>query len=134
MRFELTQQPSGLEKQTGHNLPDLERHLGLLPYAGQFQLWMFKADGESACLLCNEARAWLSIIPKAGEDLLSLDSRFVGAKTKVESIFLENGQLDEMPRQHCISRAEGIRAAIYYFREGVRAPFISWFPERAEQT
>jgi hypothetical protein len=128
MRFDLTHRPSDSEKHTGHALDDLERHLDALQEGEQFQLWMFKDDGESACCLCNRTRAWLTIISKAGDDLLSVDAGFVGDENEVEEILLENGQLDEMPRRHCIARAEGIRAAIYYFREGVRAPFISWFP------
>jgi hypothetical protein len=89
---------------------------------------MFKEDGELACCLCNQTRAWLTIIPKAGNDLLSLDVGFIGDESEVEQILLENGQLDEMPRKHSIPRGEGIKAAVYYFREGDRAPSISWFP------
>ncbi len=126
MRFELTRRPSDSEKCTGHTLGDLERHLELLPDGEQFQLWMFKEDGESACCLCNRTRAWLTIMHKTGDNSLSLDSGFVGDENEVEEILLENGQLDEMPRRYCIARREGIRAAVYYFRQGVRAPFISW--------
>src|SRR5438105_3206951 len=68
MRFELTRRSSDSEKHTGHTLGDLERHLELLPDGEQFQLWMFKDDGESACCLCNRTRAWLTIMHKAGED------------------------------------------------------------------
>jgi len=64
----------------------------------------------------------------AGTDLLSLDAGFTRSDGEVEQILLENSQLDEMPRRHCIPRAEGIKAALYYFRNGTRAPFISWFP------
>ena len=128
MRFELTRRPSDSKKLIGGTLDDLQRHLNLIPDGEEFQLWMFKDDGESACCLCNRTHAWLTIIPKTANDLLSLDSEFKGNENEVEEILLENGQLDEMPRRHCIPRSEGIKAAVYYFRQGVRAPFISWFP------
>jgi hypothetical protein len=128
MRFELTRRPSDSDKLTGETPEDLERRLTQLKDNEPFQLWIFKEDGELACCLCNQTRAWLTIISKAGDDLLSLDAGFIGGESEVEQILLENGQLDEMPRRHCIPRGDGMKAAVYYFREGIRAPFISWFP------
>ena len=113
---------------TGTDLRSLEAQLASLGKEEQFQLWIFRDDGESACVLANASFAWLSIIPLDGEDILSFDRQFDGPEDSKVSIYLENGQLDEMPRAHCISRDLGISAGLHYFQSGTRAPFVSWFP------
>src|SRR5579859_2568100 len=101
MRYELTKRPADQTTRTGTDLISLERELGSLGQREQFQLWIFRDDGESACVLANETLAYLSILPCNQEFLLSVDRDFTGSKDSVEEIYLENGQLDEMPRANC---------------------------------
>jgi hypothetical protein len=93
---------------------------------------MFRDDGESACVLANANLAYLSILPLNEDYILSLDRQFDGPKNSMVQIYLENGQLDVMPRAHCVSRELGLAAGLHYFRTGIRAPFMSWFPYDAQ--
>ena len=130
MRYELTKRPTDPTVLAGQDLGSLQSRLsGLLPDE-QFQLWMFRADGEMACVLANQSRAWVHILP-AGEaadhESLALDPDFDGPAEAFEEIYLENGQLDELRRSHCIPRAEGIAAGLHYFQTGTKSPLVTWW-------
>ena len=127
MRYEFTKWPTDKTTCKGTDVGSLEKLLASLGASEQFQLWIYRDDGESACVLANPSLAWLSVLPLDADDILSLDREFDGPD-HTERIYLENGQLDEMPRSHCVSRELGIAAGLHYFRTGTRAPFISWFP------
>jgi hypothetical protein len=128
MRYDFTKWPTDTTKRTGTDVKSLEAQLASLATDEPFQLWMFRDDGESACVLANRRLAWLSILRRDADDILSLDQDFDGPQDTVEEIYLENGQLDEMLRAHCIDRELAIAAGLHYFRTGTRAPFVSWFP------
>jgi hypothetical protein len=131
MRYELTKWPIDKTKRTGSDITSLEREIGSLGPHEQFQLWMFQDDGESACVLGNTSLAYLSVLP---ECTLAIDRQYDGPKGSTVEIYLENGQLDEMPRVHCIARQLGIAAGLHYFRTGKRPPFLAWFPGDAKPT
>jgi hypothetical protein len=129
LRYELTKRPTDKSQRTGTDLSSLERELGSLGTQQQFQLWMYRDDGELACVLANETLAYLSILPSNGEYVNSIDRDFTGSEDSVEEIYLENGQLDEMPRANCVARQTGILAGLHYFHTGTRAPFVAWIPD-----
>jgi hypothetical protein len=132
MRYEFTKWPTDKSTRSGTDLASLERELAALGEREQFQLWMYRDDGESACVLANETFAWLSILPRDADDILSMDRDFTGPEETVVRIYLENGQLDEMAREHCVPRQLGIDAGLHYFRTGTRAPFLAWFAYDAQ--
>jgi hypothetical protein len=125
VRYELTKWPTDKIKRTGTDITSLEREIGLLGAHEQFQLWIFRDDSESACVLGNTSLAYLSVLP---DYALALDRQYDGPESSTVEIYLENGQLDEMPRVHCVARQLGIAAGLHYFRTGKRAPFLAWFP------
>jgi hypothetical protein len=126
MRFEFTKWPSDKTLRTGTEVRELESLLALITAGEQFQLWLFR-DEESACVLANHDFAYLCILGP-GTCILCLDPGFCGPEDCMVEIYLENGQLDEMPRAHCINREVGVKAGLHYFRTGARAPFVSWSP------
>ena len=125
MRYEFTKWPTDKVTRTGTHSASLEREISSLGTHEEFQLWMFRDDGESACVLANAKLAYLCVLP---DNILAVDRQFDGSESSTVEILLENGQLDEMPRAHCIARELGIAAGLHYFRTGTRAPFIAWFP------
>lgn len=48
--------------------------------------------------------------------VLSLNRDFNGPEDSVIKIYLENGQLDDMPRFYCVARRPGISVGLHYFR------------------
>jgi len=132
MRYEFTKWPTDKSTRIGTDLVSLQHEFAALGEREQFQLWMYRDDGESACVLANQRLSWLSILPRDADDILSIDRDFTGPEDAVVSFYLENGQLDEMAREHCVSRQLGIDAGLHYFRTGTRAPFLVWFPYDAQ--
>ena len=126
MRYQFTKWPADRSIRSGTDLSALDVEISSLGSNEPFQLWMYRDDGESACVLANAEWAYLSILPTDDHYLSSLDKGFSGSKDSVVEIYLENGQLDEMPRINCIPRQQGIAAGLHYFKTGVRAPFVSW--------
>jgi hypothetical protein len=129
MRYELTKVPTDRSTHEGTDSDSLRTRLAALRPDEHFQLWIYRDDGESACLFTNKEFAWLSVIHTDGDDILSIDPDYAGPPEAIERIYLENGQLDEMPRSHCIARESGIRAALHYFQTGARSSGIDWFPQ-----
>lgn len=128
MRYEFTKWPSDKNIRSGSDVESLEAEFAALGRDEHFQLWMFKSDGEIACVMANTSLAWLNIFPTDGNDVIVID---VDLKESAESavfMYLENGQLDEVTRINCINRQLGISAALHYFRTGLGASFVTWLP------
>ncbi len=128
MRFELTRVPSDRSTISGTDSKELETLLDGLSPTEQFQLWLFKENGDSACVLANSQYAYLSILPEEGDYLVSTNGETPDSST-LTRIYLENGQLDEMEIGRCVLRAVGIDAGLQYFRTGIPSPSVSWLVE-----
>ena len=127
MRYELTKWPSDPALSEGRDFDSLQARLLALSPDEQFQLWMYKPNGEMACVLANQTRAYLQILSDEPEAPTSLDPDFHGSDDETfEKIYLENGQLDEMGRSHCIPRDQAIAAGLHYFQTGTKSPLVAW--------
>lgn len=129
MTYELTNRPRGNIMESGNSFSALEACLSSLPKEEPFQLWIFRSDGEMACVLANASVAWVNVLGTNGEDFLSLAPDYDGQTDEVEKIYLENGQLDEMPSEHCVPIEQGIAAGLHYFEYGRPTSSLKWCPE-----
>ncbi len=125
MRFELTRVPTSRATVSGTTEQELEELIAGLEADEDFQLWMSKDSGDSACVLANGRYAHLSILPQEGDYLTSCSEESPASATTTD-IYLENGQLDKMAIEQCVPRATGIRAGLHYFRTGANALFVRW--------
>ena len=128
MRFELTRVPSDRSTISGTDSRELEALLDGLNPTEHFQLWLFKENGDSACVLANSKYAYLSILPEEGDYLVSSNGEAPDSSA-LTRIYLENGQLDELEIGQCILREAGIDAGLQYFRTGIPSPSVNWLVE-----
>ena len=127
MRFEFSRVPDNKTTISGEDVEELQALLAALGPNEQFQLWIFKENGDSTCVLANADYAYLSVLPEEGHYLVSSNEQDPDS-SDLTPIYLENGQLDEMEIGQCVSRVVGIHAGLDYFRTGTPSQAVSWIP------
>lgn len=101
-------------------------------------LWFENEEGKILNAFVNGDRAWLMYRrDDADASFSSRDPDSVGPKEALLPYILGNGQQDEYPVSWTIAIDEAMRAVVYFFRTGEKAPWVIWhddyFPQECLQ-
>jgi hypothetical protein len=103
-----------------------EAHVRRLVASGDADIWVADYSERSLTVLVNPERAYVMLLLEdRDESLMAGDPAAAGDETP-ERFTLDNGQVDELPRQSTVTHAQAMKCVRSFLRDGSLDPDVRW--------
>lgn len=124
MDYKVTVRPDH-EEYTGDSLEQLQEHLNLVKGHPFLQVWVNRDNGQNMGLFCNRNYAAVLCHDGDGGGAEAHNPDHDGQDDD-QMMYLENGEVNDLPKAACIPKREGIRAVLEFWEGGNSDGRLEW--------